>query len=433
MKFINNKLAKVKEIYSVCRQLSISNTNTLGYLLYKIFSSSTMRIIDQEVSNARFIKDKKKLTYSHGVFERNASLTPVNKHLNKSKCFIWFVPKCSNVWGGGHYTIFRFANYFANQYNTDNIIYFYDHAQSLNISVDKINDDLKLALPNCKLLFMTQFEDLPECDAAIATTWQSAYYVDKFNLAVQKFYFMQDYESLFYPAGTNALQANYTYSFGFKGITGGLWLKELFESYGGKAQEYIFSADRNIFYPTSPINESKKVERIFFYGRPSTERRAFELGMAALELISRKYPEIELIIAGLDNLDTPPFPCILKGNLSLIETGALYRTCDIGIALSATNLSYLPVELMASGCAVVTNSGPQVEWFCKKDYNAMVVAPTSKSILDAVSVLIEDSTTRNQLIKHGLQTIEKNTWEQEMDKIFYYLNDKNNIPNKQTA
>ena len=422
MKSNQTNLDKVKEIYAVCRRLNISKTKTLIYIFHKFLSSMlTMHAVDQKVSTIRCLQDMRKLVYSHGMFERESKAL-LEQSKPKSKRFIWFVPKCSNVWGGGHYTIFRFANYFSNQYGVDNIIYFYNHEQSLDVTIEKISNDLNNALPNCKLRIKSIFDELPDCDAVIATTWQSAYHVDKFSHATQKFYFMQDYESLFYPAGTNALQANYTYSFGFKGITGGLWLKELFQSYGGKAQEYIFSADRDIFYPSQPMDKSKTVERIFFYGRPSTERRAFELGMSALDLISQKHPNVEIIIAGLDNLDTPLFPCTLKGNLSLKDTGSLYRTCDIGIALSATNLSYLPVELMASGCAVVTNGGPQVEWFCQKNHNAMVVAPTAKSISDAVSLLINDPDMRYQLISNGLKTIEQHTWEGEMDKIFHYIN-----------
>lgn len=429
LNFVNIK--KFLGYYKSCRKAGIQRHKALFYLIYKSLNYLfKIEMMDSNIKNTQgscnFIQNNEiPITkYLRTVFSRNnIILDKVNLKGShpKKKTFIWFVPNCSNVWGGGHYTIFRFANFFANQHDVKNIIYLYDYNKDYHAPIDKLCNDLQQALPNCLLEVSTEFDSLPRCDAAIATTWQSAYFVDQFQLSLKKFYFMQDYESLFYAAGSNALQANYTYSFGFIGITGGHWLRERFESYGGQAQEYIFSADQSIFYPMN--YKTREVKRLFFYGRPSTERRAFELGMAALELIAFKYPKLEIVIAGLDGLDAPSFPCTLKGNLSLKETGDLYRTCDIGIALSATNISYIPVELMASGCPVVTNGGPQVEWYCEDQINSIIVAPTPVDILNGVSSLIRDPSLRERLIKNGLEKTRKTTWEKEMEKIYHYIED----------
>ena len=428
------KIKKLAGRYLLCRILGLSRIKATMYLIYKVIEKVyNLGSIDNKLQMYRttqYLPSSDSVNFIQGFSRSGSPNTNVDLlSLNKQLTFIWFIPNCSNVWGGGHYTLFRFANHFANKYNTKNIIFLYDFDKYSHEPVSKLQNDLKQALPNCLLELETQFDNLPACHAAIATTWQSAYFVDHFQLSAKKFYFMQDYESLFYAAGANSLQANYTYSFGFTGITGGLWLKSIFESYGGKAQEYIFNADRNIFYPQS--NKSiTNIKKIFFYGRPSTERRAFELGIHALTLIAQMYPHIEIIIAGLDGLSKPNFDCILLGNLTLKETGDLYRTCDLGIALSATNLSYLPVELMASGCPVITNEGPQVEWFCKNEYNALVVPPTAQHILKAVERLNNDLELRKQLIENGLKTIHATTWEQEMDKIYHYIEE--NIPTTST-
>src|SRR5476649_19613 len=109
--------------------------------------------------------------------------------------FIWFVPDWSNVWGGGHYTLFRFANHFAKN-NTRNIIFIYNNQR--HRSPGQLQNDLKMALPDCQLEVIIDPAVLPSCAGAFATTWQSAYDVRAFEFAQQKFYFMQDYESLFY-------------------------------------------------------------------------------------------------------------------------------------------------------------------------------------------------------------------------------------------
>ena len=232
---------------------------------------------------------------------------------------------------------------------------------------------------------------------------------------------MQDYESQFYAHGIQSMQANNSYTFGFTGITGGTWLKEIYESYGGKAQNYIFSSDKNIFYPLNEDGKIRnKISKLFFYGRPSTERRCYELGMSSLEAISNKYPDLEIVIAGLNLKEKPEFKATLLGNLSLAETGNLYRTCDAGIAFSATNLSYLPVELMASGCPVITNKGPQTEWYCNKN-NSIIVDPVTSSVLEGFDRLYNSYELRQNLVLEGLAKSKLTSRDEEMEKIYKYV------------
>lgn len=337
-------------------------------------------------------------------------------------CFIWFVPDWSNVWGGGHYTLFRFANHFAKS-GTRNIIYIYDNKR--HSTPLQLQEDLQRALAPCRIEVIVDPKELPECSAAIATTWQSAFHVKAFPFAAKKFYFMQDYECLFYAFGSASMQANATYSFGFEGVTGGGWLKGRYEAHGGTALAYRFAADQTIFYPSNETGKvNSKVRRLFFYGRPSTERRCFELGIASLKLIAEKFPDIEIIIAGLDLQSAPPFKATLLGNMSLEDTGKLYRTCDIGLAFSATNLSYLPVELMASGVPVLSNNGPQVEWHCKHDENSYLVDPVPEAVLEGFTNLYNSEDLRQRLVDGGLSTMAPLTWDDQMTKIHDHIKSK---------
>lgn len=346
-------------------------------------------------------------------------------------CLIWFVPDWLNVWGGGHYTLFRFANHFA-RYGRRNIIYVYNNQR--HASPDHLQSELQLALSPCRIEVIVDPRLLPKCAGAIATTWQSAYFVRAFPFARRKFYFMQDYESLFYAYGTASMQANATYGFGFKGITGGAWLRSRYEAHGGVAREYRFAADRQIFYPHDERGKVRSVvKRLFFYGRPSTERRCFELGISALALIAEKFPNVEIVIAGLDLQSKPDFPAILLGNMSLAETGRLYRTCDIGLAFSATNLSYLPVELMASGVPVISNNGPHVEWHCKHLENCMLVEPVPEQVLEAFARLYHDIDLRQSLVDGGLATMSTLNWEDEMSNTLDYIEADLAVPTLNSA
>lgn len=336
-------------------------------------------------------------------------------------CFIWFVPDWTNVWGGGHYTLFRFANYFSKK-SSRNIIFIYNFAGSGVADIKRREGDLRMAIEGCRLEVIVDASKLPRCEGAIATTWQSAYFVRAFNFALEKFYFMQDYESLFYAYGTMSMQANLTYGFGFKGITGGDWLKGRYEAHNGRAMAYHFAADKNIFYPASPDNKVREtVKRLFFYGRPSTERRCFELGMVALKGIAEKHPDLEIVIAGLRITEELPFRATMLGNMSLRETGDLYRTCDIGLAFSGTNLSYLPVELMASGVPVISNNGAQVEWHCKHGENAYLVDPVPQAIVEGFEALYSSPVLRQKLVNGGVASMAALSWENEMEKVYMYV------------
>jgi O-antigen biosynthesis protein len=400
--------------------------NTLIFVLYKLkpryFSILSMRFLRSGAVDAGSIEYKTLIDEVHDFksweeFEGFPFAFPCEKH--EGKVFIWFVPDWTNVWGGGHYTLFRFANHFAH-HGTRNIIYIYNNQR--HKTPVHLQNELNCALIDCLVEVVVDPKKLPECDGAIATTWQSAYPVRAFPFAKHKFYFMQDYESLFYAFGTASMQANATYGFGFTGITGGGWLKQCYESHGGKAQNYRFAADRKIFYPSDKNGLVRDtVKKIFFYGRPSTERRCFALGIAALAKIAEKYPEIELVIAGLDLDSMPPFKVTCLGNLTLAGTGDLYRTCDIGIAFSGTNLSYLPVELMASGVPVISNNGPHIEWHCKNEYNSLLVDPVPQAVLDCVTGLVESKSLRQKLVDGGLETMKELDWDDQMEKIYQYV------------
>jgi glycosyltransferase involved in cell wall biosynthesis len=342
----------------------------------------------------------------------DSNLSDEKVKVTASSPLVWFVPAWTNVWGGGHFTIFRFANYLSKK--RKNIIFVYDNQE--RFSAKSFQTTFDAPFPQNTLEVVIDPLKLPKDMIPIATTWQSVFSLLQYSSNNSKrFYFMQDYESLFYAHGTQSMQALASYEQGLIGITGGPWLLSKFVEHGGNGMNYMFTVDHDVFFPKQMPSE--KVERIFFYGRPSTERRCFELGIASLKLIKERYPDIEIVIAGLDGIGDVGFDVTLLGSVPLPKLGELYRSCDIGLALSGTNLSYLPVELMACGVPVVSNSGPQVEWYCEDGVNSLVVSPFPTHIADAISRLISDSSLRASLIQGGIQSSLRSSWDSEANKI----------------
>ena len=196
---------------------------------------------------------------------------------------------------------------------------------------------------------------LPACDAAIATLWSSAYPVLHARDVRAKFYFVQDNEPQFYPAGAGSALAEETYRFGFPGIVNTPGLAEVYRSYGNPAVSFVPAVDVDRYHPADPPRPAGGTVRVFFYGRPKTSRNAFGLGIAALAQLKRDYGErVEVICAG-ENWSPSQFG--LAGQIrnlgvlqSLEEVAALYRSCDIGLVFMFTkHPSYQPFEFMASG------------------------------------------------------------------------------------
>jgi len=113
-------------------------------------------------------------------------------------------------------------------------------------------------------------------------------------------------------------------------------------------------------------------------------------------------------------------------NLGLIkykETADLYRQCDAGLIMMFTrHPSYLPLELMACGCPVVTNYNPATTWLLHDRENCFLSKASASCIADTLQTCLEDKNTRERLIQNGFRTVEKmEPWEKEMEKVFEYM------------
>ena len=195
-----------------------------------------------------------------------------------------------------------------------------------------------------------------DVDAIFATGWETAYPAFRDASSARRFYFVQDFEPYFYPVGSDYVLAENTYRFGFTGITAGGWLAgKLSREYGMPTSSFDFGADRNNY---SLTNVERRAE-VFFYARPVTERRGFELGVMALDLLARERPDLRINIAGWDvSRFGLPFVFNNLGSLAVAELNAVYNRCAAALVLSMTNMSLLPLELLASGVIPVVNDGP---------------------------------------------------------------------------
>jgi glycosyltransferase involved in cell wall biosynthesis len=256
--------------------------------------------------------------------------------------------------GGGHQNMFRFIQYLIDQGHTCRVYLYSSHDFP---SVGEIKENLQKYYPYYNTTHIEWLKkEMQPADVVFATGWETAYPVfnDKGNAA--KFYFVQDFEPYFYPLGTEYVLAENTYKFNFFGITAGGWLAhKLKKDYGMQTDNYEFGANKELYR----FENKEKRKEVFFYARPVTARRGFELGIMALELFHKQRPDYTITLAGWDVSDYDiPFPYENLKTLSLEELTDVYNKCAAALVVSLTNMSLMPLELLSCGAIPVVTEGP---------------------------------------------------------------------------
>jgi O-antigen biosynthesis protein len=225
-------------------------------------------------------------------------------------------------------------------------------------------------------------------DIVLATAWPTAYCARAARSPGVRFYLVQDFEPMFYPASSNATLAEETYRFGFHGLTAGRWLSgKLSREYAMACDSFDLGVDLDCYRLENPGPRNA----VMFYARPSTERRGYELGMLALELFARRHPDVEIHLVGQEiRWRRPTFAYTSHGHLPAAGLAELYNQCAAGLVLSLTNISLLPAELLAAGCLPVMNDAENTRASFDHPYAAF--SPARPDLLaDALSTAVTRS------------------------------------------
>lgn len=324
------------------------------------FTAVSMRILQKIQSRGkvmhipkqhfRFLVDTKDVLRADWSHKKPPSKSA---SVNKKKLTLNWVMSPPGKGSGGHQNLFRFIRYLELAGHTCHI-YLYSTIDGRTVS--EIREVLKDSYPATKAPIQWLKGEMQDADGIFATGWETAYPVFNSNLKARRFYFVQDFEPYFYPIGSEYVLAENTYKMGLYGITAGGWLKtKLHEEYGMQTDFFEFGADRALYQFT---NERQRKE-IFFYARPVTARRGFELGIMTLKLFHTKHPDYVITLAGWDvsNYDIP-FPYKNLKTLRLDQLSDVYNNCAAGLVMSLTNMSLLPLELLACGTIPVVNDAP---------------------------------------------------------------------------
>ncbi len=354
-----------------------------------------------------------------------------NAKKSESKILNWVIPEPGKG-SGGHLNIFRFISYLE-EHGIHNRIYIFKPINFSNNESFKsfLREYFSILNENVEIYYDTKYMQFAH--GTVATGWTTAYCVQNFNNTISKFYFIQDFEPYFYAYGSEFSFAENTYKFGFRGITAGDWLKDIcIQKYGMIADSFSFSYDLDLYKPKKKLNKEK---RIFFYARPVTPRRDFELGLLALHELSKMIPDLTVVFAGWDLSQYKiPFKYESKGILDISELSELYSSCDMCLVISNTNLSLLPLEVMASGSVAVCTKGANSEWLVN-DQNSVLVDIEPKQIAQKIAYYFDHPKELDMIRENGIHFAQNTSWKKEGHKVFEAImrgieEDEKNINNR---
>jgi hypothetical protein len=277
---------------------------------------------------------------------------------------IGFVLSPPGPTSGGHATLFRFVEALERAGHRCTL-FIYDPYGGTAAQYEPLIRD---RWPRVRAAVRSVPDGLPPLDAYVATAWETAHVLARHSdVAGHRFYLAQDFEPYFYPRGSVHELAEDTYRFGFETITvGHMVAQELRERFGVEAAVAEFGCDTAVYR----ADDDGARGDVVFYGRPSTPRRGFELGVLALERFHALRPEVTIHTFGAAARRLA-FPAQVHVHTPPARLNELYQRCSAGLALSFTNISLIAYELLAAGVIPVVNDwrgsradldNPFVEW-----------------------------------------------------------------------
>jgi O-antigen biosynthesis protein len=344
----------------------------------------------------------------------------------------WFIPDIDSPFYGGINTAFRMADHLA---RTQGVVNRFVVMARPNEPF--VRSALSAAFPGLAASPIEFYDGgtdgldrVTPADAAVATLWVTAYSVAHVAGATRRFYLIQDFEPMFYPAGSNYALAEESYRLGLYGLCNTQRLLDIYRrDYGGVGTSFMPATDPTVFHARgrAPLDHDGPVT-VFLYARPGHWRNCWEIASLALDQLKQRLGSgVRIVTAGSwarpDDLGRG---IEHLGLLDYRDTGALYRQCDVGIALTLSeHPSYLPLELMACGTPVVAFDNPAGDWILHHEQNSLRCPRTVDGLAGALERIASDGPLRERLGRQALADIaaRHGDWDTAFSGIYEYLCD----------
>lgn len=248
---------------------------------------------------------------------------------------------------------------------------------------------------------------------AFATIAHSAKYVSEYFPDSVGAYFVQDYEAEFNPLSDGYVRGQNSYAQGLAPICIGHWLPHVLRKQFGIGAAYGgLGVDTSIYYP---IDGVAKKDMVAFLYQPEKWRRMPETCIAALAIVKQRRPQTEIVLYGSNAQPNLPFEATQRGLIhDLSELNKIYNEASVGLCLSLTNPSRIPIEYMAAGCVPV-DLYRYNNLFDNPDGTALLAYQSESSIAEAIIHLLENPNECHRRRDNGIALAKQRTLLWEVD------------------
>jgi len=317
--------------------------------------------------------------------------------------------------GGGYWTIFRLANHLGASGHRVRV-YVEPIAHLEGKSREEIVAFLEENFGPLRVQPIVGHERILPADVTIATNWPTAYTAANEPDALFRFYFIQDFEPEFYSDRDPLYrEAERTYELPLQHVCIGRSLGARISRLTGRETECIdFAVDTEVFRTRVRAADRPHPVRVLFFARPGLKRRGFELGIEALERLSRERPEVQILLFGArdEELRGLKFPYVNLGVLGHYELARAMNEAHILLCFSlSANVSWVPLQAMACGCAVVEADVPGVREMVEDGETCLLAEPNPQPVAEALLRLVDDGALRCRLAENAAATLAERSWE----------------------
>ncbi|GAA3279603.1 glycosyltransferase family 4 protein [Paenarthrobacter aurescens] len=287
---------------------------------------------------------------------------------------------------GGHTTFFRMVQGMAERGHRCTL-FLYDRNSD---DVSRHAPVIRQYWPDVDAHIRSVAEGFEGMDAVVASSWPTAYATaNRRGRDIHSFYFIQDYEPYFYPRGTLYWLAENSYRLGFTNIALGEMITAVMKAEIAQvpAATVPFACDTATYRLLDGKGSQPPRQGVVHYAKRAVDRRGYLLAKLALEQFHSMHPEQEIHVYG-DRITGWSIPVINHGNLSPAELNELYNRTIAGLAISFTNISLVPEELLAAGNVPVLNESAFAAQVMR-DPDVMWAPATPRRLAEALAQAVE--------------------------------------------
>ena len=254
----------------------------------------------------------------------------------------------------------------------------------------------------------------------IATSWPSAYRVNKLNKDKgKKFYFIQDFE-----IWDNEEYVKETYKLPLNKIVISSWINQrMREELDIGPFPIVFNGlDTDMYHNTGKRKEDTS-EINFLMLNHILPKKGVKNGLEVFQKVKKKYKNCKLRMFGMCDNSNLPDDVEYYQNPTKQKLLDLYSNSDIFIFPSLEEgWGLTPLEAMACGCVVVgTNTGFVLD-LGQHENNMMISTPNNvDEMVENVEQLIMDTELMKKIQKNSIETIRQLEWKQSVQKLISFI------------